>query len=788
MLFGLTKSNSVVEDLISGLSIPMFYKFDGVNKYITNSAFDAFFGSARKKALDFINSYSLNVDDNFEIEVENDIGQKISAITYISSFNKKSGDRLGLLVDISEQKRAKEAIAVLKERYELATSGSNEGLWDWNIQKDNLYVSMKFKELLGDRADGLNSSLKSFISLVELEDKEGFIKNLEDHLNGYKSAFKYEFKININGKKRWFLVRGKAVSENKKIKRVVGFLSDISDIKFAQLALKDSQEQFESFMKNLPAGVYIRDLKHNIIFANRYINNFFGKESIVGNSIDKIFQNDEYKKILSLNEAILKDGVDSSETKMIDRFGNVKFFQLNQFVLHKDKEKYIGAIYTDITSQKMTEKKLDKLAHYDLLTNLPNRALFYDSLNHIVSKASRNNTKVALMFLDLDNFKTINDTLGHDYGDILLKEVASKLKSILRSEDIVSRLGGDEFTIILDGISDNAFPSVVAQKIIDTLGVPIKLKDELGYIGSSIGISIYPDDTKDQDELIKYADMAMYRAKESGKNTYRYFTNAMDKESREKMELTNDLREAVIKDQLKLYYQPIIDIKEGKVGLFEALVRWEHPKYGLISPENFISLAEEGGFMVKVGRWILNKGCQKIKELQDLGYDIKIAINVSSKQLTQNHLEETTKKIVKDSGINPRLLELEVTEGFLMENIKKVEEVLTNLRDFGIGISIDDFGTGYSSLSRLKSLPITKLKIDKSFIDDIVEEEDDREIVKVIISLAKSLNLEIVAEGVETKEQLKLINDLGCKLIQGYYFSKPLHEDRVVRYLKEVMK
>jgi len=280
----------------------------------------------------------------------------------------------------------------------------------------------------------------------------------------------------------------------------------------------------------------------------------------------------------------------------------------------------------------------------------------------------------------------------------------------------------------------------------------------------------------------------MYRAKESGKNTYRYFTTAMDSESREKMELTNDLRNAVINNELKLYYQPIIDISEGRVALFEALVRWEHPKYGLIAPDNFISLAEEGGFMVKVGRWILRTACQKIKSLQESGHDVKIAVNVSSKQLTQNHLEETTKTIVKEAGIKPELLELEVTEGFLMENIKKVEDVLTNLREFGIGISIDDFGTGYSSLSRLKSLPITKLKIDKTFVDDIVEDSEDREIVKVIILLAKSLGLEIVAEGIENKEQLKLMREYGCKLIQGYYFSKPLASEKVESYLNNIMK
>jgi len=392
------------------------------------------------------------------------------------------------------------------------------------------------------------------------------------------------------------------------------------------------------------------------------------------------------------------------------------------------------------------------------------------------------------MFIDLDNFKTINDTLGHDYGDILLKEVSKKLKDILRIEDVVSRLGGDEFTVILDPIEDNTFPSIVAQKIIDELSKPIRLKDEMGYIGSSIGIAIYPDDANDIDTLIKFADMAMYRAKESGKNAYRYFTIEMDEEAREKMELTNDLRNAVLNNQLKLYYQPIVDVNQNQIALFEALVRWEHPKYGLISPDNFISLAEEGGFMVKIGRWILKEACQQIKKIENRGYDIKIAVNISSKQLTQNHLEQTTKEVVKQSGINPSHLELEVTEGFLMENIKKVEQTLSNLKKIGIGIAIDDFGTGYSSLSRLKSLPISKLKIDKSFINDVVNNKDDRKITMVIISLAQGLGLDIVAEGVETKEQLEFLKKQGVSKIQGYYFSKPIASEKVDKFLDNIVK
>ena len=411
--------------------------------------------------------------------------------------------------------------------------------------------------------------------------------------------------------------------------------------------------------------------------------------------------------------------------------------------------------------------------------------MFQESLKNMISKAKRNSSKLALMFIDLDNFKTINDTLGHDYGDLLLQAVAEKLKKVLRAEDVVSRLGGDEFTVILDDVTDNAYPSIVAQKIIDTLSQPIPLKDEMGYIGASIGISVFPDDTPEIEQLIKNSDLAMYRSKNEGKNVYRYFTEDMNADASEKLELTNDLRTAIEHEQLTLYYQPIIDTKTNKLSSFEALVRWNHPKYGLITPDNFITLAEEGGFMVKVGKFVIKKACEQIKVMQDAGFNAKIAVNISSKQLTQNHLEQTVKSIVTKSGINPSLLELEVTESFLMENIDDVENVIANLKEFGVTTAIDDFGTGYSSLARLKKLSITKLKIDKSFIDDIPNDTDDMVITEMIITLAKQLNLEIVAEGVETEEQAQFLKSKGCHLMQGYLFSEAIPEVDINRFIQD---
>ena len=774
---GITSKDSnatLIESLILHFPLPMFYKSSDNNAFITNEAFDIVAGSHKKKILDSLAKIQVIHNTKFELKLTNDIGQEMDTITYISEVEEGT---LGVIVDITDHVKAKKYIQSLKERYEIATKGSHEGLWEWDIKSGEAFYSHKFKEIVGLEHKAIEPKVESWISRIDPRDKAKVVKSLEAYLNNQLDSFIVEHRINVDGKTKWVSISGKASFDAKGTPiKITGFISDITERKEAQLALKNSEEQFSLFMQNLPAGAFIKDEQGTFVFTNDYLNRFFGKKSLVNTKFADILPSENVRKIEELDAKTLELGTDTVEEKLKDASGNEKFFQTHKFVIHKDNKRYIGGIYSDITDQKRTQTKLNILAHYDLLTNLPNRMMFQDSLKNMISKANRNKSKIALMFIDLDNFKMINDTLGHDYGDLLLQEVAARLKKILRAEDVVSRLGGDEFTVILDDVKDTAYPSVVAQKIIDTLSQPIKLKDEMGYIGASIGISIFPDDTDNMEQLIKNADLAMYKSKHEGKNVYRYFTEDMNADASEKLELTNDLRNAIEHEQLALYYQPIVDTKTNKLSSFEALVRWNHPKYGLITPDSFITLAEEGGFMVKVGKFVIQKACAQIKVMQEAGLHAKVAVNISSKQLTQNHLEQTVKSIVTESGIDPSLLELEVTESFLMDNIEQVEKVISNLKDFGISTAIDDFGTGYSSLSRLKKLSISKLKIDKSFIDDIPHDEDDMVITEMIITLAKQLKLDIIAEGVETEEQAKFLTSKGCHLMQGYLFSEAIPE------------
>ncbi len=783
LMGGSSDKEQIMQDIFEGFALPIFYK-NNQNKILTNKAFNEFTGTRRQKILQILLELNTQNHNKFEIKLENDIGKVIDTITYISCMDEQSDEKMGVILDISEKNRAKETMQLLKERYELATNGSNEGLWDWNIKEDNAFFSTRFKEILGINHIPVKDSIKTWIDRIYPEDKIKVVHALENHINLKNPIFHSEHRVMIGDQIKWVQIKGKVAKDKEgKPQRVVGFLTDISDIKEAQLALKNSEEQFKLFMKNLPAGAFIKDEHHNILFSNQYLNDFFGLDTLVNRNIKELLPPKDYESITKKTDLILEKGIDISEEILIDKAGNEKYFQAHRFMIYKDNKKLIAGIFSDITDQKSTQQKLNILAHYDLLTNLPNRAMFHDTLAKKLSKSKRNKTKFALMFIDLDNFKMINDTLGHDYGDLLLIEVAKRLTAILREEDLVSRLGGDEFTVILDDIKDTSYPSIVAQKIIDSLSQPIKLDDEMGYIGASVGIAIYPDDATDKENLVKNADMAMYAAKHGGKNIYQYFTEDMNADAKERLELSNDLRKAVQNNELKLYYQPVIDTVSNKLAVCEALVRWEHPKYGIITPDNFIKLAEEGGYMAKIGKWIMHRACEQLKIMQKAGLDTKIAINISSKQLTQNHLEHTLKTIVKETGVDPKYLELEVTESFLMENITQVEIALNNLKKIGINTAIDDFGTGYSSLSRLKKLPISKLKIDKSFISDIPNDKDDMQIASTIIALAQQLNLEVVAEGVETKAQVDFLKSHGCTLMQGYYFSEAISEKNFNAYI-----
>jgi diguanylate cyclase (GGDEF)-like protein len=433
---------------------------------------------------------------------------------------------------------------------------------------------------------------------------------------------------------------------------------------------------------------------------------------------------------------------------------------------------------------KERQKHLQQLAHFDNLTQLPNRVLYSDRLLQSILQAQRTEQKVAIRFIDLDHFKDINDSVGHRIGDLLLKDVAARLLSIVRISDTVARMGGDEFTILLPNISHRDNANTVADKIVKHLSQPYQLESEELYISASVGVAIFPDDGITVDELLKNADTAMYQAKSNGKNMYRFYSLDMLAIAKNRITIMNNLHHAIERNELILHYQPKMNMARDRMVGAEALMRWQHPEMGIIPPDRFIPLAEETGLIIPMGEWALRRVCLQIREWQEQGYSpCIIAVNVSPIQFKRHNFFETVRDIIDETGIDPSLLELEVTESTIMQDMGSTIKTLRALKDLGIAISIDDFGTGYSSLSNLKRFPIDTLKIDKSFIVNIANNVDDKAIVSAIISMAKSLGLNIIAEGVETEAQLSFLSEQGCNEIQGYLFSKPLPAELLIQFM-----
>jgi len=431
---------------------------------------------------------------------------------------------------------------------------------------------------------------------------------------------------------------------------------------------------------------------------------------------------------------------------------------------------------------KKSHKNYEHLAQHDALTGLPNRMLFNDRLDHAIHSAHRNNLKLAVLFIDLDGFKNINDSFDHSFGDDVLKATAIRLKNVIREDDTIARMGGDEFTVILSTIDSPQGAARVARKILDALQQPFDFESQTVFLGASIGISVYPKHGTTTDDMVRNADSAMYRAKSEGKNTFRYYSEKMTEKAFERMNLETSLRSALELNQLQVHYQPQFELSSNEIIGFEALLRWDHPKLGMVSPAKFIPVAEESGIIVPIGEWIISEACSQMKKWLDLSViptDGLMCINISAKQFNKRRLNETVKDILKETGLKATNLELEITESTMMESPKVTAHILKQLRDIGVKIAIDDFGTGYSSLSHLKLLPLTKLKIDQSFVSDIPSDKNDIAITRAIIGLGKSLSLEVLAEGIETQKQQAFLLKEGCDSGQGYLLSRPLPASKI---------
>jgi diguanylate cyclase (GGDEF)-like protein/PAS domain S-box-containing protein len=435
----------------------------------------------------------------------------------------------------------------------------------------------------------------------------------------------------------------------------------------------------------------------------------------------------------------------------------------------------VWGVCRDITERKIAQHELYKLAHHDILTGLPNRVLLEDRLQQAKALSHREQSCFALLFIDLDRFKIINDTLGHSIGDDLLRMVAGRLKRTLRETDTVARIGGDEFIILLTNVKDRSDVSVLSDKILKSMTLPFNLRDHELFVTTSLGICMYPDDEQDTDEMMKKADIAMYHAKSMGRNNAQFYSDDMDQNASRRFVISNSLRRGLEQNEFRVFYQPKVDMSSDLIVSMEALVRWDHPELGLLSPVEFIQLAEENGLIMQLGEWVLRESCTQNMKWHTEGIsNMRVAVNISGYQLQHTQLLSGIKKVLEETGMPPELLELEITESVIMQNPEFVVSVLSSFTELGIQISIDDFGTGYSSLAHLKRFSVNTLKIDKSFVRDVDFNSTDAAIATAIIAMGNSLKLNVIAEGVETQAQYDFLKENNCDQVQGFLFSRPL--------------
>ncbi|OQY25205.1 MAG: hypothetical protein B6I37_01985 [Desulfobacteraceae bacterium 4572_35.2] len=539
------------------------------------------------------------------------------------------------------------------------------------------------------------------------------------------------------------------------------------------------QERYHDLFENASDLIQSVALDGRLLFVNRAWRETLGysDSEIAALNIFDVISPDDHHHCRQRFESLIAGGiVNSAEVTFLRKDGCPMLLEGNVSLrFENDQPHSIRAIYRDISERKAAEDKIHQLAYYDKLTGLPNRTLLQDRLVHAIADTKRFDHHLGVVFIDLDHFKKVNDTLGHHIGDLLLQEVAQRLSSSFRENDTVARLGGDEFIIVLSGYRNSFNVPHIAQKILKTIGQPCAIEGHELVLSGSVGIAIYPQDGANAADLLRNADMAMYAAKSEKGDSFQFYSESMNRNAVEQLELENGLRHAIENEQLFICYQSQIDLETKKVVGVEALLRWNHPELGLILPDKFIAVAEETGLIISIGEWVLRRACREIVQLQtELGIELSLSVNLSGIQLEQPNLVEVILNALQESGLPSEQLELEITESVLVERTDQALNLLHKISSLGVRIAIDDFGTGYSSLNYLKNFPIDRLKIDRSFLVDILHEPDNAAIVETIIAMSRNMGLHVIAEGVETHDQAVFLSDRNCSQMQGFLFSKPV--------------
>jgi len=695
--------------------------------------------------------------------------------------------------EVIERHEAEQQAKLNEERFNRALSAANEGIWDWNIETGEVISIPSWEKLLGyDEGELEEADIDVWHHLTHPDDKLEALSVRENFLAGLRPDMEREFRMMHKNKGWiWILSKGEATrrSEDGKPLHVSGTRIDITERKIAEEAMRIAAISFDTH-----EGILITDSANRIVRVNAAFCDISGyqEEEVLGEN-PRIFQSGRQGDLFYqlFWEKLGEEGRWEGEIWNKRKSGEI--YPIQTKITNVENERgevtHRVAVFSDITQQKLDEEEINKLAFYDPLTNLPNRRMLMMAVEHEMVQARRSGKQGGLIFLDLDHFKTINDSLGHSMGDILLKEVAARLHRVVREVDMVSRLGGDEFVILISPDAESESDAanqmlVVAEKIQSAINKPYDLDGFECHVTTSIGIKLYPVDGDEPELLITNADTAMYRAKAEGRNAIRFYNSKMQEAADEWLSLKMDLHRAIENEEFELYFQ-CQNSREGEIVGAEALIRWQHPELGQISPAKFIPVAEQTGQIVEIGEWVIRAACHYLKQWEEANLQLPhLGVNVSSHQFNQSDFVENVRKLLEESGATPASLMLELTEGVVVDRVDETIEKMNELKALGVGFSIDDFGTGYSSLSYLKRLPLDQLKIDRAFVRDIATDPNDAVIVETIISMADHLMFGVIAEGVETEDQLDFLMEKGCQEFQGYYFSKPEPAEQFVKRLQ----